>query len=156
VLGCHDIMRLSIGVRKDYTETIRWYRKAADQGHAKAQTVLGYMYDDGLGVPKDYAEAVRWYRKAADQGLPEAQHALGNSYFSGQGVPQDCAAAKRWYQKAADQGVGYSQRMLGLLHIRGFGVPKALYQGDAVGSEGLPIRGFLKRSMLSASCTAAS
>lgn len=47
---------------------MRWYRKAADQGDAFAQTGIGCLYHDGLGVPQDYAEAMRWYRKAADQG----------------------------------------------------------------------------------------
>jgi TPR repeat protein len=48
---------------------VRWYQKAAKQGHAEAQYRLGVAYVYGKGVPQDYAEAVRWYRKAADQGL---------------------------------------------------------------------------------------
>ena len=38
------------------------------KGHAKAQSNLGVMYDNGKGVPENDAEAVKWYRKAADQG----------------------------------------------------------------------------------------
>jgi TPR repeat protein len=56
------------GIPKDDAEAIKWYRKAADQGYAEAQTYLGTMYQDGQGVPKDDVEAVKWYRKAADQG----------------------------------------------------------------------------------------
>ena len=56
------------GVLQDDAEAVRWYRLAADQGHAKAQYNLGVMYDNGDGVPQDYAEAVSWYRLAADQG----------------------------------------------------------------------------------------
>ena len=45
---------------QDYAEAARWYRKAAEQGNAIAQTNLGTMYFQGQGVPQDYAEAVRW------------------------------------------------------------------------------------------------
>ena len=44
------------GVPQDYRETLRWYRKAADQGNASAQRNLGVMFGEGLGVPQDYAE----------------------------------------------------------------------------------------------------
>jgi len=54
---------------KDAAEAVKWYRKAAEQGHALAQTNLGFMYEKGDGVPKDAAEAVKWYRKATEQGL---------------------------------------------------------------------------------------
>ncbi|WP_052046260.1 tetratricopeptide repeat protein [Candidatus Paracaedibacter symbiosus] len=51
---------------KDDTEAVKWYRKAADQGHAEAQFSLGYCYNNGEGVTKDYTEAVKWYCKAAE------------------------------------------------------------------------------------------
>ena len=53
-------------VPKDYTEAGKWYRKAAEQGHASAQFNLGCAYASGRGLPQDYAEAVKWYRKAAE------------------------------------------------------------------------------------------
>ena len=31
------------GVTKDYAEAVRWYRKAAEQGHANAKIVLNLM-----------------------------------------------------------------------------------------------------------------
>ena len=43
------------GVRQDYAEAVRWYRKAAEQGYAEAQNNLGLMYDQGQGVRQDYA-----------------------------------------------------------------------------------------------------
>ena len=45
-----------------------WYRKAADQGDAKAQSNLGAMYCHGQGVAQSYKETAVWFRKAADQG----------------------------------------------------------------------------------------
>ncbi len=53
-----------------------WYRKAAEQGHALAQTNLGIMYEEGQGVGQDYKEAVGWYSKAAERGSDYAKDAL--------------------------------------------------------------------------------
>lgn len=53
---------------KDYDQAARYYRKAADMGHASATFQLGYWYELGLGVLKDEAESVRLYRKAAGLG----------------------------------------------------------------------------------------
>jgi TPR repeat protein len=55
---------------------VRWYRKAADQGNAVAQTNLGYMYEKGRGVSQDKSEAVRWYQKATAQGDADARARL--------------------------------------------------------------------------------
>src|SRR5438309_9048594 len=52
---------------------MKWYRKAAEQGHADAQFALGACYANGRGVGKDEVEAGKWYRKAAEQGHAEAQ-----------------------------------------------------------------------------------
>ena len=55
------------GVKQDYAEAVKWYRKAAEQGNAYAQFNLGNAYYNGNGVEQDYAEAVKWYQKAAEQ-----------------------------------------------------------------------------------------
>ena len=70
------------GVTQDYTEAVKWYRKAAEQGNAQAQCNLGYCYKYGKGVTQDYTEAVKWYRKAAEQGNATAQYNLGSCYYS--------------------------------------------------------------------------
>ena len=64
------------GVKQDYSEALRWYRKAAEQENSYAQFMLGLMYENGLGVTKNLQEARKWYRKAADQGYTDAQEAL--------------------------------------------------------------------------------
>jgi TPR repeat protein len=64
------------GVAQDDALAAAWYRKAADQGNAKAQHNLGVLYNFGRGVAQDDAQAVAWFRKAADQGLADAQDAL--------------------------------------------------------------------------------
>ena len=48
------------GIPENDAEAVRWYRLAAEQGHAISQASLGFMYDNGEGVPENAAEAVRW------------------------------------------------------------------------------------------------
>ena len=94
------------GVPQDDVEAARWFRLAADEGHAVAQFNLGRRYANGRGVPQDDAEAVRWYRLAADQGLAAAQSTLGFMYANGDGVPQDGVEAHQWFSLAAAQSSG--------------------------------------------------
>ena len=52
------------------------YRKAAEQGDAQSQLILGSMFEEGLGVPKNLGESAVWYRKAAEQGSQAARKRL--------------------------------------------------------------------------------
>jgi len=99
-----DVYYFGRGVAKNYAEAVKWYKKAAERGHAGAQNDLGWMYQKGLGVPTDYAEAVKWYKKAAEQGNVTAQYRLGYMYANGLGVKKDNAEAEKWYQRARGRG----------------------------------------------------
>ena len=80
--------------RRENAEVVRMVTEAAEQGHARAQYHLGYMYDIGLHVLENHALAVEWYRKAADQGDAQAQVNLARMYYFGLGgVPHDSAMA---------------------------------------------------------------
>lgn len=94
------------------------------QGNAKAQYMLGNIYQRGEGVLKDDSTAVKWYRKAAEQGNHEAQYMLGNNYQRGKGVIKDDSTAALWYLKAADQGNREAQYSLGGCYFEGRGVPQ--------------------------------
>ena len=48
--------------RGDYATASQLWRPLADQGVARAQYDLGFMYANGQGVAKDWAEAAKWYR----------------------------------------------------------------------------------------------
>ena len=110
--------------RGDYATALRSYRKAADQGNADAQSLLGFMYYQGQGVAQNYKEAARWYRKAADQGNVDARTLLGIMYEDGLGVPQDYREAARCYRIAADLGAAVAQSRLGDLYDFGHGVSR--------------------------------
>jgi TPR repeat protein len=47
---------------------VYWYQKAADQGYAEAQSILGVMYANGKGVLKDLSKAKYWIKKAYEGG----------------------------------------------------------------------------------------
>jgi hypothetical protein len=87
--------------RGNYATALRHLRPLADQGDARAQSILGLMYAEGQGVPQDSAEAVTWYRVAADYGHAPPQYNLGLSYANGEGVSQDYVSAHMWFNLAA-------------------------------------------------------
>ena len=99
------------------------WRKAAEQGDAKAQSRLGHCYFLGDGLSKDNAESLKWYRKAAEQGDAKAQWVLGMCYAYGDGVAQDKAEAVKWYRKAAEQGLEVAELVLKRLEQRGGTAP---------------------------------
>jgi hypothetical protein len=91
-------------VGRDLAEAARWYRLAAEQGHAGAQLNLGELYENGAGVEQDLGEAARWYREAAAGGEVLAQLTLGLWSREGRGVPADYGEAVRWFRAVADRG----------------------------------------------------
>ena len=86
---------------QDQAEAVRWYQRAAEQGHVAAQIILGGRYTNGRGVEKDDTVAVEWYRMAAEQGNIRAQYSLGVMYETGQGISQDNVQAYLWYDLGA-------------------------------------------------------
>ncbi len=91
-----------MGVAPDYTEAVKWYRRAAEQGDAHGQFCLGNMYHDGKGVAQNYVEAAKWWRRAAEQGKDSlAQYQLAGAYAKGEGVPKDFVRAYMWLNLAA-------------------------------------------------------
>jgi hypothetical protein len=87
--------------RPTVIQTFNYYLKAAEQGDAYAQAILGTLYLAGRGVQQNYTEAVKWYRKAAEQGFAGAQASLGLCYMEGFVVPQDFVEAYKWLNLAA-------------------------------------------------------
>ena len=71
--------------------------KAAEQGNATAQFILGLFYYKGRGVSIDMVEAVKWFRLAAEQEYSEAQFSLGVCYEKGEGVAVDLIEAYKWF-----------------------------------------------------------
>jgi len=119
-----------IGVKRDLSEALRWYRLAAEQGHTDAQYNLGVAYAKGIGIGADIGQAVGWWYKAAMQGSTDAQYNLALLYARGQGVTKDLVKAAMWWRRAAILGDAASQYILGLMYAKGDGVAQNI--GEAI------------------------
>ena len=65
------------GYARDVEQAVVWATKAAEQGHAPAQSRLGRLYLAGEGVPRDAERGLAWVRRAAEQGYAPAQYTMG-------------------------------------------------------------------------------
>ena len=97
------------GLEQCHAKAMEWYRKAADQGDAEAQSNIGVLYLFGQGVPVDYPLAAAWLLKAALQDNADAQFNLGLLYVKGVlgflDSDELCARiAMYWIKKAATLG----------------------------------------------------
>jgi len=92
------------GFTHDPAQSAQWFARAAAQGHAGAETVLGYHYEQGHGVPKDYRLAVQWIQRAVAQGYADAMFHMGRLTSTGKGVPQSQSGAHQWFEKASAAG----------------------------------------------------
>lgn len=92
-------------VARDPDKAVKWWRAAAEQGHAGAQFGLGMCYEKGNGVACDDGEAIKWYRTASEKGNGMAMFALAKYYRDGIIVEQDLNTARTLYEKAAEQGI---------------------------------------------------
>ena len=73
------------GFENNEEEAVKWYMKAAEQGHADALCCIGHCYRDGIFFKENKEEAMKWYLKAAEKGDAGAQYVLGDTYFLGLG-----------------------------------------------------------------------
>ena len=64
------------GVPQDYQIAIAWFRKAADQGYANAQYILGLHYALGKGVLQNYIKAHMWLNLSSSNGHKNAAQTL--------------------------------------------------------------------------------
>jgi len=120
------LLRLSRGTPEgNGREAVRWYRKAAEQGHAEAQFALALTYRYGLrGTAINGSEAKRWYLKIAERDPGLGYSSIGYMYADGAGVPQNGREAVRWLHKGALQGGETGQFLLGLHYAKGETVPQ--------------------------------
>ena len=103
-----------LGLSYEYRpEAVAWFKKASEQGHAKAQYFLYSFYRDGMGVEQNPLLANQWLNKAAVGGSDSAQYSLGIE----SGDP-------KWFRLAAAQGHDGAQLALASLYRDGKGVER--------------------------------
>jgi len=88
-----------------YEEAKQLSLPAAGKGDAISQSILGFLYQDGLGgLVKNDIEAAYWEKRAAEQGNGGAQATLAHMYYKGTGVTKDYIEADKWYIIAESNG----------------------------------------------------
>lgn len=113
------------GIDKNMELAIMWLTKAADSGHLKSQTALGYLYMTGAdGFEQNYAHAEEYLTIAAERDFSKAQLALSYLYFR----MQEYEKALVWARKVVDlENEAYS--ILGEIYTNGLGVEQNLSEG---------------------------
>jgi hypothetical protein len=95
--------------RGDYVRAANLLTPLALRGNARAQAMLGFMYQHGFGEPQVYVVAVDLYRRAANSGDAFAQCMLGLMYDKGYGVNEDFVLAYKWLNLAAAHASPYQR-----------------------------------------------
>jgi len=111
--------------RIKFTETLNWYRLAAEQGHTQAQWGMCSVLSSTLsGLPKNEAdaEAAKWMKILAGKGDLDAMRMLGDAFRYGRGVTHDMVEATSWWRTAAEKGDLLSAAWLGSIYNEGEGL----------------------------------
>jgi uncharacterized protein len=90
-----------LGAVKNAAEAVRWFRMAAEQNLAAAQSKLGVCYERGDGVAKYELEAYKWDLLAAAQGDTKAKR--NASLLELMLSPEEIAEGKRRAQAWLEQ-----------------------------------------------------
>lgn len=121
-----------MGVQKDVSQALHWYRVAASQRNGAAELALGRMFQQGDGVAQNYDEATMWYSQcagrvpeaayqlglllrgtatafrhllfASNEGLADAMLEVARRYATGLGTAASFTDARSWCQRAIDAG----------------------------------------------------
>jgi TPR repeat protein len=108
-------------LRSDPALTRSLLRRAAEQGHAAAQELMGRACVEG--EEKDSACAIAWLERAASKGRPSAMSLLAWVYAN-DARRSDLGKAADYYRAAAETGDLAAQNNLGELYETGRGVPR--------------------------------
>jgi len=105
--------KLGNGVPADSAVALEWYRKAAAQGHARAEDNYGLLLFQ-LGKRQD---AMPYLKKAAERGEPRAQYLYGTALFNGEYVAKDWVRAYAMMVRSDAQGVGAASSSLSQMNM---------------------------------------
>ena len=68
-----------LNANKHFGIVLRWWTKAAEQGHVNAQFMVGTFHQLGFNTSYDEAEARKWFERAAAKGHSGAKEWLNKS-----------------------------------------------------------------------------
>ncbi len=90
--------------RSNHLGAMEAFLPLAQQGDARAQTILALMYKYGEGTPQDLGSAFMWYKRAAELDYPPAQYHTGVMLAEGMGVEVNIESAITWLTRASQAG----------------------------------------------------
>jgi TPR repeat protein len=132
------------GVARDQREAVRWFDKAARQGHVMAINMMGRCYDLGWGVPVDKVRAAQWFKAAAERGLDWGLYNYATALTLGAGVPEDKPQALALFRRAAEMGNAKAHNFVGSFYEDGWVVERDIAEAArcyAAAAEGGDFRG---------------
>ena len=100
-----------------------WFRKAAEQGDAKAQFELGVCTTTARVCPRTTLKRRVGIARRLSRATPRRNTSSG-LYHAARAVPQDYTQAAAWYRKAAEQGDAQAQQRPRGFVPQGQGVPQ--------------------------------
>jgi TPR repeat protein len=115
-------VRRADGVVQDPRRRSVWYRKAAEQGHVRAQFDSACATKRHAACGRDERKAMAWYRRAAEQDY--ARRSTTSACCSTRTTPDHARPARRraWYREGGQQGHALAQFTLGLRYDNGQGL----------------------------------
>lgn len=112
--------------KQDYAQAFSLAKRAAEQGHPAACSLVGLCYINGFGTEKDSLLARGFFEQAARGGLPRGKRNFAVSLMDSASGPVDFTAAAQELAQAVELGDKLAPRILARLHEIGNGVPKDL------------------------------
>jgi uncharacterized protein len=103
--------RLGRGVPVDAQMAESWFKKAADQGHARARNAYGLtLFQNGRRQ-----EAIPYLEESAGHGFPQSQYVFATLLFNGDMVPKDWVRSYALMTRAAAEDVAAAKAGLAQL-----------------------------------------
>ncbi|MBB4630633.1 SPOR domain-containing protein [Sphingosinicella soli] len=135
--------KLGRGVPLDKAKAEDFYRRAADKGHAPAQSNLGIL----LAQRGEKKEAAGLWQKAAAKRDARAQYMLGVLHFNGDTLPKNWPLAYAYMTQANNAGLPQAGRALATMtaslspgdRASGSEMAQAMMTGDKLGASGKPV-----------------
>ena len=108
-------------VYQNFSESIRWYQKAAEQGVFHSMFMLASFYHKGVGgFGKNLEKACNWYQRSADFGRSDAYFHLGSVFYNEKkDLRQHVQKALYYFIKGDEDGDDQCQLTLGNFYFHG-------------------------------------
>jgi len=110
------------GFKQNYQRALQYLRIAANNDHAGALSLLGYMFCLGLNVEKNLDVAYAYFVSAAEQDDALAHNGLGYIYYTGSGIQKrNYKLAFEHFNKSAFGGSADGMFNLASVYLSGTG-----------------------------------